>query len=73
MQIDELERIAAAIGNVNYRSAPISHDAWLQANELVTPNDMIVITGSFFIAAELGSAIARSTPNATHENRSFKL
>lgn len=56
--LDELDELVRAITprNVHYAADPWA--AWNLAKRLTSPNDLIVVTGSFFLVAELRSKIA---------------
>ena len=58
VSLDELGELVNAITtrNVHYAADPIS--AWNLAKRLSVANDLIVVTGSFFLVAELRSTIA---------------
>jgi dihydrofolate synthase/folylpolyglutamate synthase len=55
--IDELERLARTLGDQLLHSAPDPATAWKLARRLASPADLICVTGSFFIAAELRELI----------------
>ena len=66
--VEELQQIAASLAKGTFhvpqktRMSPFPKEAWQTARELSGPDDLIVITGSFFIAAELGT-LARQLNN----------
>lgn len=55
--VEELQQIALDLQASHCFICPLSADAWQAARSQAEPEDLIVITGSFFIAAELGEAI----------------
>jgi dihydrofolate synthase/folylpolyglutamate synthase len=55
--VEELVQIAKELQAANYAACELSETAWKMARDVATADDLIVITGSFFIAAELGAAI----------------
>lgn len=59
--VEELLQIAIEMNSTNCRACPTPTDAWQEARALASAEDLIVIAGSFFIAAELG-VIARTSP-----------
>ncbi len=59
--VEELRQVAAELGGTDCRECPTSLEAWRVGRQLAAADDLIVITGSFFIAAELGG-LARTGP-----------
>ena len=57
MPTDELVALAGELGNVSYQLADDPVAAWKAACALATPDSLIGITGSFFIAAEMRSLV----------------
>jgi dihydrofolate synthase/folylpolyglutamate synthase len=55
--VEELGQIAEELRACHCQIFPLSADAWQAARSQAEPDDLIVITGSFFIAAELGGKI----------------
>jgi dihydrofolate synthase/folylpolyglutamate synthase len=55
--IEELQRLARMLGDQPLHTASDPASAWKLARRLVGPADLICITGSFFIAAELRELI----------------
>lgn len=65
---DELEQLVATISGFPVHVAPEPAVAWKLAQRLAGPDDLICITGSFFIAAELRELIVdqkRGEPELT--------
>ena len=56
--IKELASLATAISPIPQEKCDTPAAAWRRARELATPAHLIVATGSFFLAAELRTAIA---------------
>lgn len=50
---DQLLQTVRAIGTCPCHVADTPTDAWMLAQRITTPNDLICVTGSFFIAAEI--------------------
>ena len=59
--ISELEQLAAELSSIPYYSAPDPSAAWHRARELATPDHLICITGSFYLAAEIRPAIVEAS------------
>lgn len=59
--VQDLEQIAVELGFDGCLMDSTPAGAWRLARERAAPEDMIVITGSFFIAAELGAIVRNST------------
>lgn len=55
--VDQLQAMAASVSQRPTHVAPDPLTAWDLAQRLARPNDLICITGSFFIAAELRDVI----------------
>jgi len=60
---EELEAVAAELAGRRYRVCPGPADAWDEVRRLATPDDLICVTGSFFIAAEIREQI-RARPGS---------
>jgi dihydrofolate synthase/folylpolyglutamate synthase len=58
---DEMASMAADISAAKCTVCPDPHAAWQTACELTTPEDLICITGSFFLAAEMRTEFAPQT------------
>ena len=50
---DELARIALELTDQAYRATPDTATAWETVRHLVGPDDLVCITGSFFLAGEM--------------------
>jgi dihydrofolate synthase/folylpolyglutamate synthase len=70
VEIDQLQELAAAVlgtSSVNGKTWPAihaaqtPHEAWQIARNLAGPDDLICITGSFFLAAELRPVVLATT------------
>ena len=66
---DHLRRLMQAAGGVPCHIAETPGEAWQLAQRIVTPRDLICVTGSFFIAAELRELMLRETPSACDTER----
>ncbi len=55
---EELNRIGRPANGDHLQSHPLARDAWTAARKSVAADDLICITGSFFIAAELRGVAA---------------
>jgi dihydrofolate synthase/folylpolyglutamate synthase len=73
VELDQLERLAAealaaASGNGNLRpaiyTAATPAEAWQMAQRTAGPEDLVCITGSFFLAAELRPLVLATTLEA---------
>ena len=53
MPVEELSRLAASIGGRPYPSAPTPAQAWERVRSLAQPEDLICVTGSFFLIGQL--------------------
>jgi len=62
--IEELAAVAATISPIPQEICDTPAAAWRRARELATPAHRIVATGSFFLAAELRTAIAADASSA---------
>jgi dihydrofolate synthase/folylpolyglutamate synthase len=58
---EELEQLARTFGDQPLHTAPDPATAWKLARRLAGPADLICVTGSFFIAAELRELILDTT------------
>ena len=56
--VEELSDIAAALSNRPVVECPDSFTAWNHVRERATSGDLICITGSFFLAAEMREHMA---------------
>lgn len=60
---EELEAVAAELSGRRYRVCPEPADAWDEVRRLAGAEDLICVTGSFFIAAEIREQVrARPLP-----------
>jgi len=60
---EELEAVAAELAGRRYQVCAGPADAWDEVRRLATPDDLICVTGSFFIAAEMREQI-RARPGS---------
>jgi dihydrofolate synthase/folylpolyglutamate synthase len=67
--IDELAGLVEAISSRSCHVAPDPAAAWRLATHLATVDDLICVTGSFFIAAELRELILDRSGGAAEQNR----
>jgi len=51
--VEELAAAAAELGGRNYLICPTPQAAWDEATRLATPGDLVCITGSLFLAAQM--------------------
>ncbi|HEY4312664.1 MAG TPA: folylpolyglutamate synthase/dihydrofolate synthase family protein [Pirellulales bacterium] len=58
--VEELAEIAAECGATNWRTYAEPAEAWEAARAIATPDHLLCVTGSFFIAAEIGAEIRRN-------------
>jgi dihydrofolate synthase/folylpolyglutamate synthase len=58
--VEELAEIAAELGAANWRIYADPAEAWEAARAIATPDHLLCVTGSFFIAAEIGAEIRRN-------------
>jgi dihydrofolate synthase/folylpolyglutamate synthase len=65
LTIDELATLAEESSSKNWLKCPTSTEAWRRARDFATPDDLIVITGSFFIAAEFGAIVRNDTSSCS--------
>lgn len=63
MRREELRQTAAEILDMPVHSAKSPHAAWRMAKQLSSPDDLICVTGSFFLAAEMRDIIR----NVSHD------
>ena len=61
LPVDELATLATSIGKQQYHLASTPTKAWQLAMEMVTKPDLLCITGSFFIAAEMRELVLQSS------------
>ncbi len=54
---ESLRRLIQSVSDVPCHVAPTPAEAWRIARRIATPNDLICVTGSFFIAAEMRELI----------------
>jgi len=55
----ELQQLGRRFGAANLQTAAQPQMAWAAVEQLAEPSDLICITGSFFLAAEMGKLIER--------------
>jgi len=60
---DQLRQMAQEILGVPIRPAASPHVAWKLAQELASQDDLVCVTGSFFLAAEMRDIILRESRN----------
>lgn len=60
-----LQRLIQSVSDVPCHVAATPADAWQIARRIATPNDLICVTGSFFIATELRELILREHSGVT--------
>ncbi len=58
---ESLRRLIQSVSDVPCHVAATPTEAWRIARRIATPNDLICVTGSFFIAAEMRELILRDT------------
>jgi dihydrofolate synthase/folylpolyglutamate synthase len=63
--VDELEQLAAELSTIPYYSTSTPEAAWHRARELATPDHLICVTGSFYLAAEIRPAIVEARDSIT--------
>ena len=63
MPAEELVEIASELGKHDCLSFSNSFNAWQMARQSANADDLIVITGSFFLAAELGGVCRGNEPS----------
>ncbi|MEX0867588.1 MAG: folylpolyglutamate synthase/dihydrofolate synthase family protein [Pirellulales bacterium] len=57
---EELRQLAAGIADGDYRTVETPRQAWSEVQSALREDDLVCVTGSFFIAAELRGALLRS-------------
>lgn len=60
LPVEDLVSFASSIDNRHYHIAKTPFDAWQIAQQLVSKPDLLCITGSFFIAAEMRELVIQS-------------
>ena len=58
LPLEHLAGLAAEISPAPHEVFPTPREAWRRVRELTTPEHLVCVTGSFFLAAEVRSAIA---------------
>jgi len=58
LPLEHLAELAAEISPAPHEVFPTPREAWRRVRELTTPEHLVCVTGSFFLAAEIRSAIA---------------
>lgn len=53
MPVEELRRLACQIGGREYPCAPTPAEAWKRTQALARPEDLICVTGSFFLVGQI--------------------
>lgn len=61
--VESLQRLVQSFSAVPCHTAATPADAWRLARRITTPDDLICVTGSFFIAAEVRELILRDQPS----------
>jgi dihydrofolate synthase/folylpolyglutamate synthase len=61
---EELDTVAGELSGVRRQVCPDPATAWRAASHLATPDDLVCIAGSFFIAAEMRAAIVQASPRS---------
>ncbi len=64
--VQELESLAAEIAPIPRHVCPNPAAAWELARQLATPEHLVCVTGSFFLAAEMRSQIIHLPPRRAH-------
>jgi dihydrofolate synthase / folylpolyglutamate synthase len=65
LPLEYLAGLAADISAAPQEVFPTPHEAWRRVRDLTTPEHLVCVTGSFFLAAEIRNAIAaESRPNS---------
>jgi len=65
---EDLEAVVAELSDIPRHACPDPASAWRLASSLATPDHLICIAGSFFIAAEMRAAIAEKQETGSKEN-----
>jgi dihydrofolate synthase/folylpolyglutamate synthase len=60
LPVDDLQRIADGLGIVSRRSTASPQSAWRDTVAASGPDDLVCVTGSFFLAAEVREAVLRN-------------
>jgi dihydrofolate synthase/folylpolyglutamate synthase len=60
--VEELAATAAEVSGRAFRICPCPADAWKAARELASPEDLICVTGSFYIAAQMRQLVLAVQP-----------
>ncbi len=58
--VEDLVSLASSIDNRHYHIAKTPCDAWQIAQQLISKSDLLCITGSFFIAAEMRELVTQN-------------
>jgi dihydrofolate synthase/folylpolyglutamate synthase len=58
LEAEELARLCVAAGLADVEVAPNPQAAWQRVRRLATPDDLVCLTGSFFLAGEMRSLVA---------------
>jgi dihydrofolate synthase/folylpolyglutamate synthase len=66
LPLEHLACLAADISQVPQEVFPTPRDAWRRVRELTTPEHLVCVTGSFFLAAEIRNAIAAENRLTAH-------
>lgn len=69
--VEDLVRMVQSLSPVPVHSAADAASAWKLARRIATPADLICVTGSFFIAAELRELIVDEVRNAQPDRKAM--
>jgi dihydrofolate synthase/folylpolyglutamate synthase len=67
LPLEHLAGLAADISQIPQEVFPTPRDAWRRVRELTTPEHLVCVTGSFFLAAEIRNAIAAETRSSARD------
>ena len=68
VDVAELDAMAAEISPTPRHLCPDPAAAWNLVRQLATPEHLICVTGSFYLAAEMRSEIARLPLSTSHDS-----
>jgi dihydrofolate synthase/folylpolyglutamate synthase len=68
LPLEHLAGLAAEISPAPHEVFPTPREAWRRVRELTTPEHLVCVTGSFFLAAEVRSAIAAEGCSVAHDS-----
>ncbi len=66
--LEELAALAAEIGGPLCETAPDPAAAWRRAQQITRPEQLVCVTGSFFLAAEIRRLLSAPGTHAGHGN-----